>query len=49
MDNQNTAPKTVVDELYYKFGQATFTLQDSKDEVPTLWVPKNKINDVQDY
>jgi len=36
----------VVRELYARFGQTTFTYQPTKDGVPTLWVPKERLLEV---
>jgi NADH-quinone oxidoreductase subunit C/D len=37
---------TVIDELNNKFGQQSFVIQPTQDEIPTLWVSKDKIKDV---
>ncbi|HBY99596.1 MAG TPA: NADH-quinone oxidoreductase subunit C/D [Chloroflexi bacterium] len=36
----------VLSQLQNKFGVATFTLQATRDDVPTLWVPRDKVHDV---
>ena len=44
-----TAPVTlpeVVRELYARFGENLFVLQSTRDTVPTLWVPKDRILEV---
>lgn len=40
---------TVIDELNNKFGQQSFVSQPTQDEIPTLWVSKDKIKDVLSY
>jgi NADH-quinone oxidoreductase subunit C/D len=43
------APATlpeVVRELYARFGDQTFLLQPTKDEVPTLWAPKERLGEI---
>jgi len=53
-DDAPIAPKTtppvtlpdVVRELYRQFGESTFVLQPTKDDVPTLWVPIEKRDQV---
>ena len=42
----NTALPEVVRELYAQFGEQTFVLQPTKDDVPTLWVTRDKIVEV---
>ena len=47
--NPATAPGSlpeVVRELYAKFGENAFTLQPTKDDVPTLWTPKERFAEV---
>ncbi len=44
-----TAPGTlpeVVRELYARFGENAFTFQPTKDDVPTLWTPKERFGEV---
>jgi NADH-quinone oxidoreductase subunit C/D len=36
----------VVRELQARFGEATFTPQTTQDNIPTLWVPTDKVRDV---
>ncbi len=36
----------VVRELHTRFGAATFVFQATKDAVPTLWVPRDKLLDI---
>jgi len=47
--NPATAPGTlpeVVRELYARFGENAFTFQPTKDDVPTLWTPKERFAEV---
>ena len=36
----------VVQELYSRFGEATFAVQTTADRIPTLWVPRERIGEV---
>ncbi len=44
----NTEVK-VVTELQNKFGESEFTVQATKDEIPTLWLSRNKLQHVLRY
>ncbi len=39
-------PSGVVDELKHRFGQESFSLQETRDDFPTLWVSKEQARDV---
>ena len=43
------AKHDVVRELYERFGQETFVFQPTLDDVPTLWVPREKLIEVLGY
>jgi len=43
------AKHAVVRELYERFGQETFVFQSTLDDVPTLWVPREKLIEVLGY
>ncbi len=45
----NTALPEVVRELYAHFGADAFVLQPTKDDVPTLWVSRDKLIDVLSF
>lgn len=36
----------ILQELEKEFGQATFTAQTTRDEIPTVWAPRDKLHDV---
>ncbi|HTF98687.1 MAG TPA: NADH-quinone oxidoreductase subunit C/D [Cellvibrio sp.] len=42
----DTALPNVVSELFAEFGEGNFIVQPTKDDVPTLWVPREKLVDV---
>lgn len=42
----DTALPKVVSELFAEFGEGNFIVQPTKDDVPTLWVPREKLVDV---
>lgn len=42
----DTALPRVVSELFAEFGEGNFIVQPTKDDVPTLWVPREKLVDV---
>lgn len=41
-----TTVPPVVSELFAAFGEGNFVVQPTKDDVPTLWVPREKLVDV---
>ena len=45
-DSRRGAEYEVVRELYARFGTETCHFQRARDGVPTLWVPREKIQDV---
>jgi NADH-quinone oxidoreductase subunit C/D len=47
--SQGAAAGGVVAELFDRFGAETFTLQPVKDDVPTLWVPRDRLLEVLRY
>jgi NADH-quinone oxidoreductase subunit C/D len=42
-------PASIVKELNSQFGESLFTEQATRDEVPTLWVPREKLLEVLRY
>lgn len=42
----DTALPQVVSELFAEFGEGTFVVQPTKDDVPTLWVTRDKVVEV---
>ncbi|HSC69115.1 MAG TPA: NADH-quinone oxidoreductase subunit C/D [Cellvibrio sp.] len=42
----DTALPPVVSELFAEFGEGTFVVQPTKDDVPTLWVTRDKVVEV---
>jgi NADH-quinone oxidoreductase subunit C/D len=42
----DTALPQVVSELFAEFGEGTFVVQPTKDDVPTLWVTRDKLVEV---
>jgi NADH-quinone oxidoreductase subunit C/D len=38
--------KTIIEELKGRFGEAAFTVQETADKIPTLWVPQEKKGDI---
>jgi NADH-quinone oxidoreductase subunit C/D len=48
-DGTPTAVPEVVRELIARFGEGLFTLQNTVDRVPTLWLPANRLQEVLRY
>lgn len=48
-DGTPTALPEVVRELIARFGEGLFTLQNTVDRVPTLWLPANRLHEVLRY
>ncbi len=48
-DGTPTALPEVVRELIARFGEGLFTLQNTVDRVPTLWLPANRLQEVLRY
>src|SRR5215472_11126953 len=43
------APSSIIRELQTTFGEATITPQAMRDEIPTLWVSKDRVREILRY
>jgi NADH-quinone oxidoreductase subunit C/D len=41
--------RNIVEELQSKFGESTFIPQTTRDDIPTLWAPKDKLTEILTY
>jgi NADH-quinone oxidoreductase subunit C/D len=41
--------RNIVEELQSRFGESTFIPQTTRDDIPTLWAPKDKLTEILTY